>query len=89
MLSVGGQKASKDYTSFIIVIRSLRIFMSAVITGGTRDMNSKTLEKRSSWIDASFVTRILIWLTFAAVLVYACVMKLKEVRLSLFKLADS
>jgi hypothetical protein len=52
-------------------------------------MNSKTLEKKSSWIDASFVTRILIWLTFAAVLVYVCVMKLKEVRLSFFKLADS
>ncbi|MGD9032484.1 MAG: hypothetical protein PVJ69_12030 [Desulfobacteraceae bacterium] len=52
-------------------------------------MNSKTLEKKSSWIDASLVTRILICLTFVAVLVYACVMKLKELRLSFFKLADS
>jgi hypothetical protein len=89
MLSVGGKKASKDYNSSNIVSRSLRIFMSAVITGGTRDMNSKTLEKKSSWIDASLVTRILICLTFVAVLVYACVMKLKELRLSFFKLADS
>jgi len=51
-------------------------------------MNSTTLEKKNSWIDASFVTTILMWLTFAAVLVCACVMKLKD-RLSFNKLAGS
>jgi hypothetical protein len=51
-------------------------------------MNSKTLEKKNSWIDASFVTSILIGLTFAAVLICACVMKLKD-WLSFYKLADS
>ena len=51
-------------------------------------MNSKTLERKNSWINASFVTKILMWLTFATVLICACVIKLKD-RLSFYKLADS
>ncbi|MGD8228359.1 MAG: hypothetical protein PVI20_11310 [Desulfobacteraceae bacterium] len=50
-------------------------------------MNSKSLGRKNSWIDASFVTTILMWLTFAAVLVCACVIKLKD-HLSFIKLAD-
>ena len=51
-------------------------------------MSSKTLGKKNSWIHASFFTTIPMWLTFATVLVCACVMKLKDL-LSFHKLADS
>jgi hypothetical protein len=51
-------------------------------------MNSKTLERKDSWIAASFVTTILMWVTFAAVLICAGVMKLKN-SLSFSKVADS
>jgi hypothetical protein len=52
-------------------------------------MNSATLKKNSSWVDAPFVTSIFIWLTFVAVLILGSIMKLNELRRSFLKLTDS
>jgi len=55
---------------------------------GSSGDNGKPTKQISRGTKLSRATRILIGLTFVAILIYACVMKLREIRLSFSKLTN-